>query len=137
MMISEIQLLYVLHGATALLLAAAGIAIVRFQKKFRDSAAFWASPTGAVVHAETCGGESKDAIADQLAELRQLLDNLATRDSNTASVVSGESRFENAVMLAKQGVAPGELTKNCGLNNGEAQLLIRLHGPRPVVTDAA
>ena len=137
MMISEIQLLYVLHGATALLVAAAGIAIVRFQKKFRDSAAFWASPTGTFIHAEAHGGESNDAIAVQLAELRQLLESLAARDRSSPSVVSGESRFGNAVKLAKQGVTPGELTKHCGLNIGEAQLLIRLHGPRSVVSDAA
>lgn len=138
MMLSEIQLLYLLQGATALLAAAASIAIVRFQKKLRDSAAFWASPAGDVVREEASAAESAEvSVADQLAELRLLLASLATRERNAVSVTAGESRIENAVMLARQGASLNELAKHCGLNNGEAQLLIRLHGPRSVLTDAA
>ena len=137
-MIDEIQLSYVLFGATALLAAAASLSIVRFQKKVRDSANFWNSPTGAAVQADTPAPAAQEAdLAAQIAELRQVIEALAAREKTPAVAPYPESKVSNAVLLAKQGAAVHELVQCCGLNAGEAQLLLRLHGPRTKISDAA
>lgn len=137
-MIDEIQLSYVLFVATALLAAAASLAIVRFQKKVQDSAAFWNSPTGAAVRADAPAPAAQDAdLAAQIAELKQMIEALVAREKATVVPPYGESKVSNAVLLAKQGAAVHELVQCCGLNAGEAQLLLRLHGPRTTISDAA
>lgn len=137
-MINEIQLSYVLLGATALLAAAASLSIVRFQKKVRDSAAFWNSPTGAAVQAAAPAPPAQDAdLAAQIGELRQVIEALVAREKEPAATPFTESRVSNAVLLAKQGANVRDLVQACGLNAGEAQLLLRLHAPRTKLTDAA
>lgn len=137
-MINEMYLSYVLLGATALLAAAASLSIVRFQKKVRDMAAFWNSPTGAAVQADTPAAAVQTAdLGMQIAELRQVIEALATRESTPAITSFTEPKVGNAVLLAKQGASLRDLVQTCGLNAGEAQLLLRLHGPRKRLTDAA
>jgi hypothetical protein len=48
-----------------------------------------------------------------------------------------ESKVSNAVLLAKQGATVQDLVQCCDLNAGEAQLLLRLHGSRTNLSDAA
>lgn len=136
-MIEQIEPLYLLLVSTALLAAAASVSIARFQKKVRDCAAFWNSPTGAAVQADSGNAESGgDALAEQVAELRKAIDALV-RDRAAQALPPATPKMENAVLLARQGASVADLVQCCGLNAGEAKLLLRLHGSRTALNDAA
>jgi hypothetical protein len=73
-----------------------------------------------------------------LAVLRKLEQRFASVQQSVESASAGaaaESRqvtpnlpIENAVRMAKQGASIDDLTRNCGLNIGEARLMQKLHG---------
>lgn len=128
---NEILTLYVLICSTGLLLAAASIAILRFQKKTLDSQAFWNSPTGSVMKTDddNARNERERLLEIRLAALQKTVDELSRREKVSeipAPVVSVP--FENAVRMAKQGATVEELTRACGLSIGEARLVQRMHG---------
>lgn len=133
----EIEALYLLIGATSLLAAAVTITIVRFQQKVMNSAAFWSSPTGAAVQAASRDDPLRADLDRQLTELREMVGALAMQERSADVPVASEARFGNAVLLAKQGASLRDLTQCCGLNAGEAQLLLRLHGPRKTLSSVA
>lgn len=73
-----------------------------------------------------------------LAVLKKLEQRFASVQQSVESASAGaaaESRqvtpnlpIENAVRMAKQGASIDDLTRNCGLNIGEARLMQKLHG---------
>jgi hypothetical protein len=136
----EFITLYVLLCSTGLLLAAASIAILRFQTKTLESKEFWNSPTGSAIQVDDAHAtrERNDYLEIRLAALQKLVDELsASSNPGRTSGSSHDLPFENAVRMAKQGATVEDLTRSCGLNVGEAQLIRRLHARRPDRSAAA
>ena len=135
----EPLILYALICSTGLLLAAASIAILRFQAKTLESKAFWDSPTGSVLQADAANaGKEHQQLEKRLLALQKLVDELSRRDrAQQLAAPSRDLAFENAVRMAKQGASVEDLTRSCGLNIGEAQLIKRLHGRARPVSAAA
>ncbi|MDH4313277.1 MAG: DUF2802 domain-containing protein [Gammaproteobacteria bacterium] len=132
----DFYILYALISSTGLLLAAASIAILRFQRKAIESDAFWESPVGAALQIDaqvkdtSASRERQQHLEERMAALQRIVDELSQREKATQLASAPRVLpFENAVRMAKQGASVEELTRSCGLNIGEAQLIRRLHGP--------
>lgn len=95
------------HGLLEAELAAARDALTRAEAAAEEAAAE-AARRNAAIEARITG------ILEQLEQLR-LLDE------------SGSS-YSHAIRLAKAGASAEELARDCGLNRGEAELLVSLHG---------
>lgn len=44
--------------------------------------------------------------------------------------ISGSRSLTEATRSAREGIAPEDIAAHCGISTGEAELLVRLHGPR-------
>jgi hypothetical protein len=139
MMNDEIFTLYALIVSTGLLLAAASIAILRFQNRTLQSKEFWNSPTGTVLKVDDANlmTARERLLEKRLAGLQKMVDELSQRDSaQQMPAASRDHPFENAVRMAKQGASIEDLRRSCGLNLGEAKLIRRMHA-RESVNSAA
>ena len=120
--------------ANVLLLAIACWAILRFERRCRQIEAFWASPTGSAV------ADSADDLVTAQLRMTQQLDQRVGELQRTVKVMELKQNekadkpverslpIENAMRMAKQGASIEDLTRSCGLNIGEAQLMQKLHG---------
>ena len=119
--------LYGLLVANGALAAAAAIAILRLQRMTDERRAFWDSPTGALLKSNDDRDELLRAVEQRVAKLLRGFGSLSGSD---APDLSGTNRlpFDNALRMAKLGATLDDLTKNCGLSETEARLLIRVHG---------
>lgn len=132
MNIPDAMILYLLLIANASLLAAAGIALVRYQKQFRRFERFWCSPTGATL-ADTRAShipplpQTSPQLERRVMELQSVVKTLAKKEQKPTATVEGSLPIENAVRMAKHGASIDELIRNCGLNIGEAKLMRKLH----------
>jgi Protein of unknown function (DUF2802) len=133
MMNNELFTLYTLTISIGLLLGAACIAILRFQRITLETRAFWNSPTGSAMQADEASLHEKreKQLETRLQALQKLVDELSKRD-RAAELQSPPQAlpFENAIRMAKQGASIDDLTRSCGLSVGEAQLIRRMHGCR-------
>lgn len=153
MMTAESTILYLVIASQALLLAAACIALLKFQRQFRAIEDFWNSPTGAMLaddqqqtaevpdtpaqpYIMTVGTEEalleKLKLDQRVNELQRKLNELVERQDEQKSVPAIEFErslpIEHALRMAKNGASVDDLTRTCGLNIGEARLLKKLHG---------
>ena len=124
--------LHLLIIANAALLAAAGIAVVRFLNRFRRFEEFWNSPTGAALANSCPDNDQRRPQADprlerRVAELQSVVRTLAKKERRVQAAVDSKLPIENAVRMARHGASIDELVRSCGLNIGEAQLLRKLH----------
>lgn len=142
----ETYYLYKLLLANGVLLAIACYAIVRFERRCKEIEAFWASPTGLAL-ADTSDAETSDAdtsdkesqnqlrqtqrLEQRVGELQRAVGVLALREKQagetTEQPVERNLPLENAVRMARNGASIEDLTRSCGLNIGEAQLMQKLH----------
>lgn len=124
--------IYLLLIANALLVAAAAVAILRFQRALRESADFWASPTGSAMRNETPSQiDHGKMLVHEVAVLQKTVAKLCNRERSIAeSPVVNRLPIEHAVRMVKHGASIEDLTQSCGLSIGEAQLMRRLHGRR-------
>ena len=124
--------LYLLVIANAALIVAAAFAVLRVERALRDSEEFWKSPTGAAIRSDQKASPGNDVrlIARQLKALERSIERMqrAAPPGPPARVV--ELPMDHAVRMARRGATVTELTDQCGLNKGEAELLHRLHGKR-------
>ena len=151
MMVSESLTLYLIIASQSLLLGAACIALMRFQRRSREMEDFWNSPTGAML-ADDEAAEAADEIArpyimtvgteealleklkldQRVNELQRRLHELIEQQREQKSVPAIEFErslpIEHALQMAKNGASVDDLTRACGLNIGEARLLQKLHG---------
>lgn len=152
-MTAELTTLYLVIASQALLLAAACIVLLKFQRRFREIEDFWNSPTGAMLADEqqdaleeqelppqpyimTVGTEEalleKLKLDQRVNELQRKLAELVEQHSEQKSRPAIEFErslpIEHALRLAKNGASVEDLTRTCGLNIGEARLLRKLHG---------
>lgn len=117
-------LLLICNGALA---AAAAIAILRLQRMTNQQKSFWDSPTGAALTSQPDQQELIRAIDQRFSDLLNGIHLLAREDRPDAPA-SQSLPFENAVRMARHGATLADLTRNCGLSETEARLLIRVHG---------
>ncbi|MEL7185156.1 MAG: DUF2802 domain-containing protein [Pseudomonadota bacterium] len=125
--------------ANGMLLCIACYAIVRFERRCKEIEAFWASPTGNAVAA---AGSDKSGEQVQITERLEKRVGELQRSVKLMELNRGEEPapevppksierslpIENAQRMAKLGASIEDLTRNCGLNIGEARLMQKLHG---------
>jgi len=135
MTLSETYYLYLLLASNVLVLAGGLVAITRFRELCKEQASLWSSPTGAVL-ADV--DEKSDELQrqqltvnlqleKQIQCLRRELRALSNR-GNEANVPERSLPVDNAVRMARNGASIDDLTRSCGLNIGEAQLIKKMHG---------
>ena len=117
--------------SNALLLAAATIAVLRLQNYINKSAEFWDSPTGAALKSDSGGkADSVAQVEKRLRNLQEKVDDLTRRQPTSHTTVVQDRPIENAVRMARDGACLDDLRRSCGLNRGEAQLLMKLHAAK-------
>jgi len=67
-------------------------------------------------------------VSERLGEIQDQIERFSHLERLLIGPVSREFPMEHAARLAKGGASVDELTRNCGLNIGEARLIRRLHG---------
>lgn len=143
MNITDSYAFYLLLVSNALLLAAAGIAVVRFRQQCQRLEQFWNSPTGtAIAHTQPDDNHSSDETRKQLLNNLRLEKRLADLQKKVCAVSSKPLQpvriesapverplpMDNALRMARHGASAEDLTRACGLNIGEARLMQKLHG---------
>lgn len=126
MIIDDIYMLYILLVSNAFLLGAAAIAVLRLESLIGKSRSFWNSPTGASIQDEA-NNQITEIVDQRFASLNRLINELSGKTGVSNPQKSGELPFGNAVRMAKRGASIDDLTRNCGLHKGEAQLMARVH----------
>ncbi|MGI9238584.1 MAG: DUF2802 domain-containing protein [Woeseiaceae bacterium] len=129
--------LYFLLACNVWLLAVAVVAIIRFDRRWQRIESFWDSPTGVALDEA-----SDDDLREQMQATRRLEQRLGELQSSIKRIdikapelrppVERDLPIENAVRMARLGASVDDLTRNCGLNVGEARLMRKLHGREPV-----
>lgn len=66
-------------------------------------------------------GRQHAALATELAKIAEQQEQLRLMDE-------GSGGYSHAIRLAQGGASAEELARDCGLNRGEAELLVSLHG---------
>lgn len=119
--------LYALLVSNVMLLAAATIAILRFQGLLRSSAAFWDSPTGSILKMQSDQNAISELMDERFSSMQGSINEIGQKVGVVQLPMTENLPFDNAVRMAKQGASLEDLTRHCGLNKGEAQLLMRVH----------
>lgn len=130
--------LYALFAANALMLAAAVLAILRFQRMCQESADFWNSPSGSAIHMDSpTRKEHSERVVHEIEVLQKLVAKLCESEGPRAQSLPGKLPLRRAVRMAKSGASIEDLTKGCGLNIGEARLMKTIHGGHVAANVAA
>lgn len=131
--------LYLTMLANAALVVAATFAMFRFDRSLRAAREDPQRPAGSeeATGAKPASASSQVQIMATLATLQRSVSELQQREPVQPAGQVVDLSLEHAVRMAKRGAAVDELTRDCGLNEGEAELLCRLHGPRSRVAPAA
>jgi hypothetical protein len=133
MNIDDAYLTNVLLASTIALLAAATIAILRFQRLLRQwERQLGAAPAG-LPKPET---EAAEPVEERINALQKIAEQLARKEEMLQQKGRGDVPLEHAVRMAKSGADVAELTRSCGLKKGEAELLLKLHANREPVAGA-
>lgn len=132
-MMIEPNYLLLLLIANALLLAIATIVISRFDRRVKRVEEFWDSPTGTAL-ADNNNEEPRAQIQAtqrlerRVGELQRVVKLMEIKAPESQARVEKNVPLENAVRMARHGASVEDLTRNCGLNIGEARLMQKLHG---------
>jgi hypothetical protein len=132
----DADLFFLLLISNAALLGIASFSIIRFERRFSNMEEFWASPTGSALVDES-NSESQEhlRIAQRLekrvGELQRTVKVIEIKSPQALPAEERNLPLENAIRMAKLGASIEDLSKNCGLNIGEARLMQRLHGQIP------
>ena len=135
---------YALLLSNALLLGAAALVIVRLRRELHAMREFWTSPAMAAMQPEPYDDRDLRRMFDRrLTMLQKYVEQqVAARPTTVvespAAVAprSNELPVEYATRMAQAGASVDDLVRGCGLNKGEAQLLMRLHAGRTSATQA-
>ena len=135
MIITNSTFVVLFFVANAVLLGAAALAILRFQRHCRRIEAFWNSPTGAAVARDEAPGAGPKAARDprlerRVAELQSVVKTLARKSMQLPAGPQTPLPLDKAVRMARQGASVEQLMSTCGLNVGEARLMHKLHRAR-------
>jgi hypothetical protein len=132
-MTPETYFLYVLFASNAILLAISCLAVVRFERRWKRIEQFWDSPTGSAlsdsyddeIRAQV---EATKRLEKRLGELQRTVKVMDMKAPQQSPPTERTLPIENAVRMARSGASIEDLTRNCGLNFGEARLMQKLHG---------
>lgn len=133
MITTESYYLYLLLTANALLLAIACFSLSRFDRRCKRIEEFWDSPTGTAL-ADTGEVEAREQmqatqrLEQRVGELHRAVKVMEIKEPKQRPLVERNMPIENAVRMARSGASIEDLTRNCGLNIGEARLMQKLHG---------
>ena len=132
-MMNETFILHLLLASNAFVLAIACIALIRFERRWKRIEGFWDSPTGAALSesdAEKMRDQTKatQRLEQRLGELQRTVKVMDMKAPQQSPAVERNLPIENAVRMARLGASVDDLTRNCGLNTGEARLMQKLHG---------
>lgn len=127
-----------LLAANAMLLGLTCHALVRFERRCKRIEDFWESPTG---NALSDSGEAE--LREQMKATQRLEESVGQLQRTVKVIELNKQRpqaaeptrpavernlpIENAIRMARSGASIEELTRSCGLNIGEAQLMQKLH----------
>ena len=134
MILDNIDSFYLLLLSNALLLAAAGLAVMRFRRQCRRFEQFWLSPTGTSIADERSDYPRQVLLAHmrlekRLKDMHKKVNVLARTVAKKDTSSERQLPIENAIRMAKLGAKVEDLTRSCGLNVGEARLMQKLHSP--------
>ena len=132
MMINDSYFLDLLLASNAAFLAIACLALIRFERRWGRIEAFWGNQT------DTASGEPVDVdvneqlkttqrLEQRLGELQRTIKVLEIKTPKQQPPVERSLPIEHAVRMARQGASIEDLTRDCGLNIGEARLMQKLH----------
>lgn len=140
----ESYYLHLLLTSNALCLAIACIALVRVERRCSRIEKLWQSPR------DTAPGELGDEKASKQMQATKRLEQRLGELQRTVKIMDMKAPkqvppvernlpiglpMENAVRMAKSGASIEDLTRNCGLNIGEARLMMKLHGSVPMAAN--
>ena len=139
-MTNDYFFLTLLLVSNGFLLAVATIAVLRFERRWQRLESFWDSPTGAALcdasdeelHEQM---EATQRLEQQLGELQVAVKLMDRKAPQERPPIERNLPIENAVRMARLGASVEDLTRNCGLNVGEARLLKKLHGREPLAAN--
>jgi len=119
--------IYALLISNAVLLGAASLAILKFQRLLKSSSEFWDSPTGSALQAQSDQGQINQSTEERLETLQHAVENFERSNRESPVAPAEKLPFENAVRMAKAGASIDDLVRSCGLSKGEAGLFMRVH----------
>lgn len=82
----------------------------------------------ALERAETAAREAAAENERREAEIDGRLAGIEEQQEQLRLLDEGSSGYGQAIRLAQQGASAEDLARDCGLNRGEAELLVSLHG---------
>ena len=97
--------LYALLFSNAVLLGAASLAILKFQRLLKSSTKFWDSPTGSALQARCDQQEINQATDVRLETLHETIAKIERNQREASPVTAEKLPFENAVRMAQAGGA--------------------------------
>ena len=124
--------LYVLLLSNAVLVAVACFSLFRFERRWQRIEDIWNSAADTAL----APGTENDVVAQlnasqrleqRLGELQRTVKVMEMKVPEKAPATERAVPIENAVRMARLGASIEDLTRNCGLNLGEARLLRKLH----------
>lgn len=126
---------YALLLSNAFLVAAAALAVIRSRSEMRAMREFWTSPAMLAMQPEAYDDRDLRRMLDRRITMLQkyVEQKIESRDdeetgTTTAIIRRGnELPIEYAARMARAGASVEDLIRGCGLNKGEAELLMRLH----------
>lgn len=127
MITTELVSANVLLVANVLLLGAAAIELLRFKRVLRRHGNISVSDSSPVSAAEKAPDQLYRLIDERIAALQKIAEELSRKDEILQRANHPrESPYESAVRLARRGANAEQLVA-CGLNQGEAQLMVRMY----------
>lgn len=134
----EAHYFYFLHTSNIVLLAMMFLSLFRFERRCKAIEKFWDSPTGSFVTDKDI--RKLDAqlkliqqLEKRVGELQRTVQMSEINDPPERSPSLSTVPIENALRMTKLGASIDDLTRNCGLNIGEARLMKKLHGKAQVL----
>lgn len=135
MIIEEFSWQYALLLSNALMLCAVGFAASRMRREMQATREFWQSPAAAAMQAESYDDRDLRRMVDRRMTmlekfLEQLIESkagLGAESTINRPLQKHDVPVDHAVRMARSGASLDDLVRGCGLNKGEAQLLMRLH----------
>ena len=132
MMIDSFYLVLLLIS-NAMLLGVAIVVLSRFDQRVKRIEEFWDSPTGAALADDgdeeiRAQMQATERLERRVGELQRAVKLMEIKAPAPQAPVEMNIPLENAVRMARHGASVDDLTRNCGLNIGEARLMQKLHG---------
>jgi hypothetical protein len=127
---------YLMLIANAFLIGAAALAVLRVQRELASLRQFWQSPAAVALMGDSYDDRGLRRMIDQrFLDLRAHLDSSPPAAAVAAPQAlppppPGAMPLDYATRMARAGASVDDVVRGCGLNRGEAQLLIRLHSSK-------